>query len=141
MQGHATTIDARQDRIIGEINGRDDWFDKYEYLIALGKDLPPSGEGLKTDRYALKGCQSKVWVRAEVRAGVLQFSADSDSVITRGMLALVLAVLNGASPREVAHAELYFIEHTGLDRNLSPARANGLKTIAVHMQGLAQDCL
>jgi cysteine desulfuration protein SufE len=141
MQEQATTIDERQQRIIDELNGREDWFDKYEYLIALGKDFPPEEEGLKTDRYALKGCQSRVWVRAEVREGVLYFTADSDSMITRGMLALVLAVLQGTAPADAAYADLYFIERTGLAKNLSPARANGLNTIAAHMQGLAQDLM
>jgi cysteine desulfuration protein SufE len=141
MQGYQATINDRQDRIIRELNGRDDWFDKYEYLIALGKDLPDSPDGLKTDRYAMQGCQSRVWMRAELQDAALHFTADSDSVITRGMIALVMAVLDGAGPDDVAAAELYFIEQTGLDRNLSPARANGLKTIVSHMQGLAKEYL
>ncbi len=135
------TMDARQERIIRELDARKDWLDKYEYLIALGKDLPPSPDTLKTDQHALKGCQSKVWVQAELREGVLHFAADSDSLITRGMIALVLAVLQGAPPEKAADADLYFIERTGLLKNLSPARANGLKTIAVHMQGLARGLL
>jgi cysteine desulfuration protein SufE len=141
MQGHVATIDDKQERIIAELNGRQDWFDKYDYLIGLGKDLPASTAELKTDQYALKGCQSSVWLRAEVRQGRLHFTADSDSLITRGMIALLLAVLEDATPAEAAGADLYFIDRTGLDQNLSPARANGLKTIAVQMQGLAQEYL
>lgn len=141
MQQQAATINDRQERIIEQLNSRGDWFDKYDYLIALGKEIPASPPQLKTDPYALKGCQSNVWLRAEVRDGVLQYRADSDSVITRGMIALLLAVLQGATPEQAAHAELYFLDRTGLDKNLSPARANGLKTIAVHMQGLARDLM
>ena len=141
MQGPRETVNDRQERLIDELNSRQDWLEKYEYLIALGKNLPSSEEQLKTDSYALKGCQSQVWVRAQLREGTIRFAADSDSVITRGMIALVLAVLDGIPPEDAAQADLYFIERTGLDRYLSPARANGLKTIAVHMQGLAQDLM
>jgi cysteine desulfuration protein SufE len=139
MQESTPTIDARQERIIAELERREDWFDKYEYLIARGKAHPTSGPELHCDPYALQGCQSNVWVRAEVRDGTIHYTADSDSMITRGMIALVLDVLQGVSPPQAARADLYFIERTGLDRNLSPARANGLKTIASQMQGLARD--
>jgi cysteine desulfuration protein SufE len=141
MQDRDATIHARQEDIIRELDSREDWFEKYEYLIARGKELPAAPAELKTDRHAMQGCQSRVWVGAERANGTIHFSADSDSAITRGMIALVLDVLDGLSPREVAEAELYFIERTGLDRNLSPARANGLKTIVSHMQGLARDCI
>ncbi|MFP4106177.1 MAG: SufE family protein [Phycisphaerae bacterium] len=139
MQGYAATINDRQDRIVQELNSRADWFEKYEYLIGLGKSLPIWPDESKTDRHAMKGCQSRVWIRAEMSDGVLHFSADSDSQITRGMIALLVSVLDGTSPSEAAGADLYFVEKTGLGRNLSPARANGLKTIINHMQGLARE--
>ncbi|MFP4355031.1 MAG: SufE family protein [Phycisphaerae bacterium] len=141
MTASTTHIDDRQDQAIEQLNRRKDWFDKYDYLIDLGRSLPEPDDELTTDHHAMKGCQSKVWIRADLRGRTLELTAFSDSLITRGMIVLVLDVLEGATPEQVVEADLYFIEQTGLDRNLSPARANGLKTIVNHIQGLAREHL
>lgn len=138
LHDNSPDMNAIQDRIIREFNSRKDWFDKYDYLIASGKAHPHTEDELKSDRYAMYGCQSRVWIRATLQNGRIRFDADSDAVITRGMLALVLQVLNDQPPHDVARAELYFISRTGLDQNLSPSRANGLNTLVAHMQGLAR---
>ena len=123
------TIMEIQDQIIGEMSVHEDWFDRYEALIALGNALDSSDESLRTDEYRISGCQSAVWLRSGLRDGRLRLSADSDSQITRGMLALLLRVFDGQPPDEVADAELYMLDAIGLRGNLSPSRANGLSTI------------
>ncbi|MFW6061727.1 MAG: SufE family protein [Planctomycetota bacterium] len=133
------TIDQTQRRIIDEFADLDDWFDKYEHLIGLAKQHEPLAEQFRTDETALPGCQSQVWVRAEVHDGQLRFDAASDSMIITGVLALLLRTLNGHPPKEVADAELYFLEEIGLTANLSPSRANGVATIVRHLQRTAAD--
>ncbi len=128
------TIDAIQDEIIEEMSVLDDWMGKYEYLIGLGKRMSPPDETLRSEKHAMKGCQARVWIRAELNDNRIHFSADSDSIITKGMLALLLRVLNNRSPEEIAGADLYFITKTGLSTNLSPARANGLALIVKQMR-------
>ncbi|AQT70153.1 Cysteine desulfuration protein SufE [Anaerohalosphaera lusitana] len=123
------TINEIQDKIIAEMSQLDDWFDVYEYLIELGKSHPAMDESLKTQENALPGCQSKVWLITDKHNSTLHFSADSDSAIVKGLLALLLKVLNDQSPSEIASADLYFTEKIGLTSNLSPSRANGLATI------------
>ncbi len=119
-------IDHIQNEIIEEMSALDDWMDKYEYLIQLGRNFDPQDEDIKTDKNALKGCQSQVWISAELKNNKIHYSADSDSLITKGILALLLRVLNDQPPKEVKNSDLYFIERVGLSTNLSPSRANGL---------------
>ncbi|MBD3316168.1 MAG: SufE family protein [Chitinivibrionales bacterium] len=123
------TINRIQDAIIEEFSNLDDWFDKYEYLVRIAKTAPASDGTLRTEAYALKGCQAKVWLRAEMNRGKLHITADSDSTVTRGILALLIRVLDNQSPRDVARANLYFLDGIGLSTGLSPGRANGLAAI------------
>ena len=118
--------DPIQEEIIDEFSIFDDWMDKYNYLIELAKDLPPIEEKHRTEQYLIKGCQSRVWVDAEMKEGKMYFTADSDAIITKGIIALLIRVLDGRTPQEVLDTELYFIDRIGLQENLSPTRANGL---------------
>lgn len=123
------TIEQVQDVVVAEFNALDDWMDKYQYLIDLGKKMAPMEEVFRTDENAISGCQSRVWVHAELKDGRLKLSADSNAQITRGIIALLLRVLDGRTPKEIADGDLSFIERTGLRSNLSPARADGLDAI------------
>jgi len=127
-------IDDIQEEIIDEMSALDDWMDKYEYLIQSGEDLDPMDEKFKTEQTALKGCQSDVWIAAEIKDNRIFFSADSDSRITRGILALLLRVLNHQPPKDIVHSDLYFIHRVGLSTNLSPSRANGLASMVKQMK-------
>ncbi|MFP4417038.1 MAG: SufE family protein [Chitinispirillaceae bacterium] len=118
-----------QDQIIREFSALEDWMDRYEYLVHLGKNHTASDDSLKTDRNALEGCQSQVWITSELKKNRVLFKADSDSMITRGILNLLLQVLNDRPAEEIASADLYFIEKIGLRTGLSPSRANGLSNI------------
>lgn len=133
------SIQEQQDRIIEDFALFDDWMDKYEYIIQLGRDLPLIEEQYKTTENLIKGCQSKVWLHAEYRNGRLYFSADSDAQITKGLVSMVIQVLSGHTPREIAEADIYFIEAIGLQSHLSPTRANGLLAMLRQMRhyGLA----
>jgi len=130
-------IDDIQEKIIDEMSALDDWMDKYEYLIQLGADLDPMDKKYKTEQNALKGCQSDVWIAAELEHNRILFSADSDSLITRGILALLLRVLNHQPPKDIVRSDLYFIHRVGLSTNLSPSRANGLASMAKQMKFIA----
>lgn len=130
-------IDEIQEKIIEEMSLLNDWMDKYKYLIELGKSLRSMDEKFKTDENALPGCQSNVWIKAEINDNKIIFSADSDSLITKGLLALLLLVLNNRPPKEVVQAELYFIEEVGLSTNLSPSRANGLALVVKQLKSEA----
>lgn len=130
-------IDEIQEKIIEEMSLLNDWMDKYKYLIELGKSLRSMDEKFKTDENALPGCQSNVWIKAEINDNKIIFSADSDSLITKGLLALLLRVLNNRPPKEVVQAELYFIEEVGLSTNLSPSRANGLALVVKQLKSEA----
>lgn len=123
------TIDEAQNRIIREMSDLDDWLDKYEYIIGLGKKHVGMDERYKTEENAIPGCESNVWIHAEKNGNALRFLADSDSVITKGILALLLRVLDNRSPEEITLADLFFIAETGLSAHLSPSRATGLKSI------------
>ena len=103
-----------------------DWMEKYEYIIQLGKDLPLIEEQYKTDSNLIKGCQSRVWMHPEYKDGKIFFTADSDAIITKGLVSMVIQVLSGHSPKEIVDAELYFIDAIGLSSHLSPTRSNGL---------------
>ena len=113
----------------------DDWLDKYDYLIQLSETLAPMDEKYRTERYIIEGCQSRVWVDARLdENGRMVFTADSDAIITKGIIALLIRVLNGRTPREVLDTELYFTEATGLSENLSPTRSNGLAAMIKQMR-------
>ncbi|MCD8185622.1 MAG: SufE family protein [Rikenellaceae bacterium] len=126
--------DPIQEAIIEEFSIFEDWMDKYNYLIELAKELPPIEEKHRTDQYLIKGCQSRVWVDAELRDGNMYFTADSDAIITKGIIALLIRVLNGRTPQQVLDTELYFVEKIGLRENLSPTRANGLLGMVKQMR-------
>jgi cysteine desulfuration protein SufE len=128
------TINAIQNSIIDEFSGLGDWFDKYEYLVRAGQYSPRQGKSLRIERNQIDGCQSRVWLSAERRGDNIYFAADSDALITKGVLALLLRVLNGQSREDIVACDLYFIEGTGLASNLSPSRANGLASIVKQMK-------
>jgi cysteine desulfuration protein SufE len=128
-----------QDKIIDEFSRLEGWFDKYEYLIKEGQYLPFSDKDLRIERNQINGCQSKVWLSAERKDDKVYFAADSDALITRGILALLLRVLSGQSHQDIVACELYFIKQTGLASNLSPTRANGLASIVKRMKDKANE--
>jgi len=120
------TINEVQDKIIDEFSLFDDWMDKYNLLIDLGKELPVIDPKYKVKDYLIEGCQSKVWLRPDYDGNIITFTADSDAIITRGIVALLIKVLSGRSPEEIISGDLYFIDKIGLRQNLSPTRSNGL---------------
>ncbi|MCB0512197.1 MAG: SufE family protein [Bacteroidetes bacterium] len=120
------TINEIQDEIIDDFSIYEDWMDKYEYLIDFGKSLSTLDEKYKTEETRINGCQSKVWLHAEKQADKVVFLADSDAIITKGIIGLLIKVLSGHTPEEIAESDLYFIEKIGLKEHLSPTRANGL---------------
>jgi cysteine desulfuration protein SufE len=128
------TIDEIQDEIVDEFLIFDDWMDKYNYLIELAKDLPIIDPKLKRQDYVIKGCQSKVWLNAEYLNGKIIFTADSNAIITKGIISLLIRVLSNRSPKEIMDADLDFIEKIGLRENLSPTRANGLVAMIKQMK-------
>lgn len=120
------TIKEIEEEIVDEFSVYDDWMDKYEYIIELGKELPLIDEKYKTDDRLIKGCQSRVWLHAEKEGDEMVFTADSDAIITKGIIGLLIRVLSHQSPEDIAKAELGFIKEIGLQEHLSPTRANGL---------------
>ena len=128
------TINEAQDEIIGEFSVFDEWLDKYEYLIELCGSLPAIGEEHRNEQFLIRGCQSRVWVDAELRDGKIYFTADSDAIITKGIIALLIRVLSGRTPQEIVDSDLYFIDRIGLRENLSPTRANGLLAMIKQMK-------
>lgn len=120
------TIREKQDEIVEEFSLFDEWMDKYEHLIELGKDLPIIDDQYKVDENLIKGCQSRVWLHANLEEGKIIFTADSDAIITKGIIALMIRVFSGHSPAEIAEADLFFIDRIGLKEHLSPTRSNGL---------------
>lgn len=133
------TINEIQDEIISEFSFFDDWMDKYEYIIELGKDLPLIDTQYKTEDHLIKGCQSLVWLHADEADGKVKFTADSDAIITKGLIALMIRVLSDQKAADIAAADLYFINRIGLQEHLSPTRANGLLSMVKQMKlyGLA----
>lgn len=119
-------IDKIQEEIIEEFAMFDDWLDKYDYLISLSDSLPVIAPEHKTDEYIIEGCQSRVWVDARLEEGKIYYSADSDAIIIKGLLALLIRAMGGRTPQEVVDTDLYFIDAIGLKENLSPTRGNGL---------------
>lgn len=127
-------INDIQNEIIEDFSLFDDWMEKYEYIIDMGKNLPLIDEKYKTDDYIIKGCQSKVWLRAERDEDRVNFYADSDAVITKGIIALLIKVLSGQKSDQIATTDLYFIEKIGLKEHLSPTRSNGLVSMIKQMK-------
>ena len=120
------SIRQKQDEIVSEFALFDDWMQKYEYMIELGKSLPLISENNKTDDNIIKGCQSKVWLHAELDNDKINFTADSDAIITKGIIAILLRVFSGEHPTEIIESDTEFIDKIGLKEHLSPSRANGL---------------
>ena len=127
-------MDKIQDEIIEEFSVFDDWLDKYDYLIGLSDSLPAIAPEHRIEKYLIEGCQSRVWVDARMEEGKIFYAADSDAIITKGIIALLIRVLNGRSPQEVLDTDLYFIDAIGLSANLSPTRANGLAAMVKQMR-------
>lgn len=126
--------DAIQESIIEEFSIFDDWLDKYDYLISLSDELPAINPAKRTETYLIEGCQSRVWAAAEMRDGKVYYTADSDAIITKGIVALLIRVMNGRSAEEAAAIDLYFIDAIGLGENLSPTRSNGLRAMIAQMK-------
>lgn len=120
------TLEEKKQQIVEDFSQFDEWLDKYEYLIELGKGLQPFPEDKKTEDRLIKGCQSRVWLDCEKRDGRLWFTADSDAIITKGIISLLIDVYSGCTPEEIAGDDFAFLEEIGLRENLSPTRANGL---------------
>lgn len=128
------TIKEAQDEIIEEFSIYDDWMDKYQYIIDMAKDLPVIEEKYKSEENLIKGCQSQVWLHAEVTDGKVVFTADSDAVITKGLVALMIRVFSNQPAKEIVNADLEFMEKIGLKQHLSPTRANGLLSMIKQMK-------
>jgi cysteine desulfuration protein SufE len=128
------TINEIQDEIVEEFSLFTDWMDKYELIIQMANELPLIDERYKTDDNIIKGCQSKVWLHSEYKDGKIFFTADSDALITKGLVALMVKVLSGHAPKEIAEAEIYFIDKIGLRTHLSPTRSNGLLSMLKQMK-------
>ena len=126
--------DTIQEEIIEEFALFDEWLDKYDYLIELSDSLPAIAEEHRTEQYVIKGCQSRVWVDARTEDGRIFYSADSDAIITKGIIALLIRVMNGRTPLEIVDLDLYFIDAIGLGENLSPTRSNGLIAMIKQMK-------
>ena len=123
------TIAQQQQQIADEFSVFTEWLDKYAYLIELAKELPPFDNALKTDQTLIEGCQSRVWLDARYEGGRVFFSADSDAIITKGIVALLVRVFSGQMPQDILEAQVTFIDQIGLRQNLSPTRANGLNAM------------
>lgn len=133
------TIDEIQEEIVEEFSFFGDWMDKYEYIIDLGKNLPQIDDQYKDEDHIIKGCQSRVWLHAAPEGGKINFTADSDAIITKGLIALLIRVLSGQEAGEIATSDLHFIDKIGLKEHLSPTRSNGLVSMVKQMKlyGLA----
>lgn len=131
------TINQIQDDLIEEFELFDDWEDKYEYIIDLGKKLPPLAEAHKTDDNIIKGCQSRVWLNAKMEHESLVFEADSEAIIVKGLVNMLVKVLSGHSPQEIAKADLYFMQRIGLQQHLAQTRSNGLASMVKQMKNYA----
>ena len=131
------TINEIQDEIIEEFSGFDDWMDKYQLLIDLGNEQAPLDEKYKTEQNLIDGCQSRVWLQADYADGKIHFSAESDALIVKGIVALLIRVLSDHTPQEILDADLYFIEEIGLKEHLSPTRSNGLVAMVKQIRAYA----
>ena len=128
------SINEIQDEIIEEFSGFDDWMDKYQLLIDLGNEQEPLEDKFKTEQNLIDGCQSRVWLVAEMDDQVIHFRAESDALIVKGIVSLLIRVLSGHTPQEILDADLYFIEEIGLKEHLSPTRSNGLVAMVKQMR-------
>ncbi|NQU33373.1 MAG: SufE family protein [Bacteroidetes bacterium] len=128
------TIQEKAQSIVDEFSMFDDWMDKYSYLIELGKELPLIDEKYKNETHLISGCQSRVWLHAKDENGIIKFTADSDAVITKGIISLLIKVLSGSTPTEIINADFNFLDEIGLKSHLSPTRANGLVSMVKQMQ-------
>ena len=133
------TLQERKEQIIDDFSLYDEWLDKYEYLIELGKALPPYPEDKKTDERLIKGCQSRVWLVTQMESGMLVFTADSDAIITRGIISLLISVYSGRTPQEILEDDFSWLDTIGLKQNLSPTRANGLLSMIETIRKKAQE--
>ncbi len=128
------TINELQDEVIGEFSELDDWMDRYQLLIDLGNEQEPLDEKYKTEQNLIDGCQSRVWLQADLVDGKVHFQAESDALIVKGIIALLMKVLSDHTPDEILNADLYFIEQIGLKEHLSPTRSNGLLAMVKQMR-------
>ena len=133
------TLEEKKQQVVEDFSLYDEWLDKYEYLIELGKSLSPFPEGKKTEDRLIKGCQSRVWLDSELRDGRLYFSADSDAIITKGIISLLIDVYSGRTPEEIAADDFGFVADIGLKENLSPTRANGLVSMIETIKNVASN--
>ena len=131
------TIDELQNEVVEEFSDFTDWMDKYQLLIDLGSDMEPLAEKYKTEDNLINGCQSRVWIHADYQDGLLTFKAESDALIVKGLLALLLRVLSGHTPQEIIDANLFFIDSIGLRDHLSPTRSNGLLAMVKQIRAYA----
>ena len=131
------TINETQDEIIEEFQDLEDWMDKYQLLIDLGNDQAPLAEQYKTEQNLIDGCQSRVWLQADEADGIVSFRAESDALIVKGIVSLLIRVLSGHTPQEILDADLYFIDEIGLKEHLSPTRSNGLLAMVKQMRAYA----
>jgi cysteine desulfuration protein SufE len=132
-----STISHTQDELIEEFGLFEDWADKYEYLIDLGKKLLPMSESFKTEENVIKGCQSKVWLHAEKQGDLVVFQADSEAIIVKGMIIMLIRVLSNHTPEEIMKADLYFIDQIGMSQHLAQTRSNGLVSMVKQMKNYA----
>lgn len=128
------TINETQDEIIEEFSGLEDWLDRYELIIEMGNSLEPIDEEKKTPQNIIEGCQSRVWITAEMRDGRVHYEAESDAIIVKGIVSLLLRVLNDQTPQAILDSDLYFIKEIGLQDHLSPTRSNGLVSMLRQMR-------
>lgn len=131
------TINELQDEVVEEFSDFDDWMDKYQMLIDLGNELKPFDEKYKTEQNLINGCQSRVWLQCDLVDGKLVFTADSDALIVKGIIALLIQVISGHSPKEILDADFYFIDKIGLRDHLSPTRSNGLLAMVKQIKAYA----
>lgn len=128
------TINDKQEELIAEFADIDDWMDRYAYIIDLGNALPPIDEKYKTPDHLIEGCQSRVWLNAEYRDGKVYYTADSDAIIVKGIISMLIDVLSGHTPQEILDSDLHFIDAIGLSTHLSPTRSNGLLAMVKQMR-------
>ena len=132
-----STINQTQDELVEEFGLFEDWADKYEYLIDLGKKLLPMSESFKTEENVINGCQSKVWLHAEKQGDLVVFQADSEAIIVKGMISMLIRVLSNHTPEEIMKADLYFIDQIGMSQHLAQTRSNGLVSMVKQMKNYA----
>ena len=137
MENNIKTLKEAEDEVVDSFSMYDEWLDKYEYLIDLGKNLAPYPDSSKTDDRLIKGCQSRVWLDYQMKDSKLWFTADSDAIITKGIISLLVSIYSGRTPEEIASSDFSFIEKIGLKENLSPTRANGLASMIATIKAVA----